>query len=131
MKLYLTTLLIIVFSALAVFSIVAMGHQGMGHSDCLATAASGGNNCPSTDPVDYAAFHLNAFRTFSTAVFSGLLLLTLFIGLAVALWSPEVKDHMRLAPVFVSRRSHFVRNYFKERNIFNIWFARVLEGRDA
>ena len=93
MKFLLTILLISSFAGIAVFGVFGMNH-GQAHdmepNNCIAATAKG-MDCPKeAGPIDFAAFHIDAFRGFSLATFgesvmSALLLAfasLLFIGLA-------------------------------------------------
>lgn len=95
MKLLVTTIVISSFLAVAVFGVFSMNHShdhGMaaGASDgCIASTANG-FDCPGTaSPFDFLSFHLNAFQSFSRAVFGSsiislLLLLAVLSTLAVS-----------------------------------------------
>lgn len=66
----LTILLVAVFGGMAVFSVFVMAGAGHGHVDCIALAINGGY-CPERpNVISFALYHLNAFKNFSTAVFS-------------------------------------------------------------
>ncbi|MEK7208898.1 MAG: hypothetical protein AAB677_01415 [Patescibacteria group bacterium] len=82
MKSFITILLICGFVLAAVFSIFAMNHN-LGHN-----AGAGGcfgaltqkADCPETlNPILFFDFHLNVFRSFSTAVFGQNVLLILWL----------------------------------------------------
>src|SRR3989338_4287108 len=93
MRFLLTILLISSFAGIAVFGVFGMNH-GQAHdmelNNCIAATAKG-MDCPKeADPINFATFHLDAYRGFSLATFgesvmSALLLAfasLLFIGLA-------------------------------------------------
>lgn len=100
MKSLFTTLLIASYIGVAVFGAYGMhtqaenlqGHQGIvtsASSNCMASIAKG-TDCPKeTDPIDFASFHIDVFRSFSLATFgenllaSLLLLVFLFIGVGL------------------------------------------------
>lgn len=71
------------FAALALFGFTAMGHEGSAHEGCVA-AASQSMDCPGgMGTLEFAAFHLRAFRSFSSAdvsagIFTVMLLAALF-----------------------------------------------------
>lgn len=69
--------MIIAFGALAAFSFFAMNSGFHETLLCLGAVAQG-EACPE-DPVGFAAFHLAAFKAFSTAEFSALGLLQLLL----------------------------------------------------
>lgn len=77
MKSLFTTLLIVSYIATGVFGVFSMHTQAdmnmQGHdmpkSNCVGVMAKG-VDCPTqADPIDFAAFHLDAFRGFSIATF--------------------------------------------------------------
>lgn len=70
MKSAFTTLLIFSFLGIAVFGIFAMNHgSGHSHSGCIAATAQG-TDCPKEEnTIPFLTFHLDAFRSFSTATF--------------------------------------------------------------
>ncbi|MDP2598316.1 MAG: hypothetical protein Q8P49_00625 [Candidatus Liptonbacteria bacterium] len=70
MKSVLSLAILLSFIGIAVFGIFAMGHMGE-HGGCIAATASGGL-CPGeANPLAEIAFHLEAFKGFSTATFPG------------------------------------------------------------
>ena len=89
MKSLLASIAFASFIGIAVFGIFSM-HMDMQNHDggCIAATAQG-TDCPrQLNPLEYLAFHLDAFRNFSTATFSSvtalLSILSLFvIGIAV------------------------------------------------
>jgi len=91
-KSLLTTFLIVSFIGVAVFGTFGMDQDGQSHSHgCIASIAFG-VDCPvNADPIDFASFHLDAFRTLSLTTFgenvmSALLLMfvsLLFIGYGI------------------------------------------------
>jgi hypothetical protein len=91
MKFPLAYILLISFVGVALFGYTGM-HTGMQNHEggCIAALARG-TDCPKQgNLVDYLAFHLDAFKNFSTATFndiaSSLLILSLFVAL-VTLWA--------------------------------------------
>ncbi|MBI1975230.1 MAG: hypothetical protein HYS57_02640 [Parcubacteria group bacterium] len=89
MKAILLILAVGSFIALGVFGFVAMGeNDGLGHGRCVAAMARGIDCPPGSNLVDVAAFHLNAFRVFSNAVFGdyalGAFLFSFVLVLSVA-----------------------------------------------
>ncbi len=84
MKSALATLLIFSFMSIAVFGVFAMSHgtsHASGSRGCIGAMAQG-TDCPKEESVlGFLAFHLNAFRSFSTAIFSqNILSLFLFVA---------------------------------------------------
>src|SRR3972149_8517151 len=87
MKSIFTTLLIFSFVGIAVFGFAAMGHSENSHSNCLAATAQG-IICPDAmSALDFASFHINTFRSFTTAIFSGNALSALLLSIALSLLS--------------------------------------------
>lgn len=92
MRQILAFLLVAAFLGVAVFGFAAMGH-GEGHSRgvCVA-AASQAAPCPEDGPVAWAFFHVSAFKGFSSAVASVVLLvvaaLAAFAGLSIPIGVP-------------------------------------------
>ncbi len=98
MKSLLTTLLITSYVAIGVFGVFGMHTQAdmnmQGHdtapSTCLAATAKG-VDCPKeAGPIDFAGFHIDAFRGFSLATFgenilaSFLILVLLAVGVGLS-----------------------------------------------
>src|SRR3989338_1693242 len=81
MKSALTTILLIGFMEIATFGLIAMNHgNAYDHNGCIIAAAQGAD-CPNgTDPLSFVAFHLDAFKNFSTAVF-GNNILSIFLAI--------------------------------------------------
>jgi hypothetical protein len=94
MKSLFAIILLASFTGIAVFGVFGMNHgeaHDMDSNNCIAATARG-LDCPKeADPIDFASFHIDAYRGFSLATFgesilSGLLLAfapLLFIGLAL------------------------------------------------
>ena len=87
MKSTLAALLLLSFTIIAVFGVFAMNHgAGNGHGDggCIASMVKG-VDCPKdAGSLQFLTFHLDAFRSFSTASFgsdfaSAFLLLVVFL----------------------------------------------------
>ena len=89
MRFTITTLLVVSFVGVAVFGFFGMGHSEQSHEGgCIAASTQGADCPPNSDPIDSAAFHLNAFKTFSAATFekstlASLLTLLLLVMVAV------------------------------------------------
>ncbi|OGF90978.1 hypothetical protein A3H65_00675 [Candidatus Giovannonibacteria bacterium RIFCSPLOWO2_02_FULL_45_14] len=62
-------LLVLSFIGVAVFGLFPMISAEHGHDVCIAVASQRFNCQKVSDALPYIAFHLNAFRIFSTAVF--------------------------------------------------------------
>lgn len=88
MKSLVTTLLIASYVAIGVFGVFGMhtqadmdkqGHGGVASSNCIAATAKG-VDCPKeVGPIDFAAFHIDAFKGFSLTTFGENLLASLLI----------------------------------------------------
>ncbi len=86
-------ILIVSFIGIAVFGFLGMQHHGIGHEDrgCIATVFRGADCADGMTVFDFASFHLDIFKSFSTATVNesatgfSLLLITLvfLIGSAV------------------------------------------------
>lgn len=75
MRSILATILTISFVAVAIFGFVAINpNGGRSFNGCIAAASHGGS-CPGEEsPLNIFDFHINAFKSFSTAVFDLLIL---------------------------------------------------------
>ncbi len=72
------------FVGVAVFGFAAMGHNETSHGKCLAAVAQG-IICPDAmSALDFASFHINTFRSFTTAVFSGNMLSALLLSIVLS-----------------------------------------------
>ena len=70
MKQILVTAIIISFTGIAVFGFYTM-HHGENEANCIAVASQGGIvPCHETGTTKSASFHLNAFRSFLSVVFT-------------------------------------------------------------
>lgn len=84
MKSLFTTIVLAIFIGIAMFGIFGI-HIGMkNHRGGCITATAQGTDCPKqSNLVDYLAFHIDAFKNFSTATFSdtaaSLLILSLLV----------------------------------------------------
>ncbi len=78
MKSVITAFVIFSFVGIAVFGVFAMSHgMEQGHTGCIAATAQG-TDCPKAGSIlSFIAFHLETFRSFSTATF-GQNILSLF-----------------------------------------------------
>lgn len=69
MKILGSSLIILAFISVSIFSILAVGHE-IGHGICFLTANTGLKPpCPEKDPLGFLNFHINIFKSFSTATF--------------------------------------------------------------
>lgn len=113
MKIALTIFLIVGFLGIAVFGVFAMdfGMNGgeHGHDGCIAAIAQGGD-CPGWQSgLSLLIFHFDAFRGFSTAVFSdyfanALVLLSILMPLAVFGFFAMMRQ---MTPELASHRCYF------------------------
>src|SRR3989344_6852325 len=80
-------LVVFSFIGIAVFGAFAMAEDTENdHNGCIASAAKGAS-CPMENGFSSSAFHINAFKSFSTAILNGSLagLLLLFSALILIL----------------------------------------------
>ena len=78
MKSIFAILVISSFAGLTVFGILAPMHDA-DHGICFAVAATGSKApCPVKNPLGFANFHIDIFKSFSNTVFSNSLTLTAF-----------------------------------------------------
>ncbi len=129
MKLALTIFLITGFIGIAVFGVFAMNHGSEhGHNGCIAATAKG-VDCPKEEgAISFLNFHLDAFRSFSTATFgdniAGALLLLIALILAVA---GGVVASIHTAPPALAvnyHRRQFLESYsFPFQREFTHWLA--------
>lgn len=83
-----TVIIIGAFLAVAVFSVFAMNHGGEHGHGCIAAIAQGVADCPNqANPFAFLAFHLDAFKSFSTATVGFPLASALLVALALILVS--------------------------------------------
>ena len=89
MKFLLTILLISSFAGIAVFGVFGMNH-GQAHdmepNNCISATAKG-MDCPKeADPINFATFHLDAYRGFSLATFGESVMSALLLAFASLLF---------------------------------------------
>lgn len=82
MKQAFTSVTILSFIIIAAFGLFLMGTM---HGSCIAETVNGAL-CPLSDPLTGIAFHLNAFKVFSNAVFSSTILLLTLLSAAAFLF---------------------------------------------
>lgn len=121
MKSALITLIILSFLGMAVFSFLAMagenGHMNLG---CIASAVQNNASCPENNPIGIINFHINAFKTFSLAVFKYLnFAFLIFLSFLIILFSGLIPGE-RQTFGFVSR---ILRTEPKFQNRFIRWLA--------
>lgn len=129
MKVALTIFLITGFLGIAVFGVFTMNHGAEHcHSGCIAATAQG-TNCPKGEnTLSFLNFHLDAFRSFSTATFgenlANALLLLVALVLTVAL---AVLASINPAPPALATNYHrrqFLESYsFPFQREFTHWLA--------
>src|SRR3989338_7576059 len=108
MKFPLAIIIILSFTASAVFGLAAMSHgQNMAHGGCVAeiAALAKGAPCPlAATPFEFANFHLGVWRNFSIAVFGSnildslLIILALFAALIALRLAPARFERVIFAP---------------------------------
>ncbi len=115
MKSAFATLLIFSFMSIAVFGVFAMSH-GTGHESgsngCIGAMAQG-TDCPKEEnTLVFLAFHLNAFRSFSTAVFSQNILSLFFLAASLLLLARTAMGKLFAESVSLDCRSR-LRQFFE------------------
>lgn len=77
---YLAIFIFLSFVGMAIFGFAGMTFDlGHGHASCIAVRANG-TACPESGGIfAFSAFHLSAFKKFSTAVFAAIVLLFAFV----------------------------------------------------
>lgn len=109
--------IVISFVAIAVFGVFMMSD----HARCLGSFSEG-IPCPKESPWAFIAFHLSAFRGFSTAVFQSSLSLA-----AVALFLAAFSLFLAQSLFFAVRLFHFL-----SRELWRIFLgARFFANRNA
>lgn len=99
MRLAFSSLLIVSFFGLAVFSLAGMAMaDDYGHADCIATAVQG-NVCPEVlGTLGFINFHVSAARVFSTAVF-GISILGIFGLFLMFVFDNSILKRLRKLPL--------------------------------
>ena len=98
MKSVLITLLMISFLGLSVFSILAMGHDnGHFHGGCIASLVEGVVCNGIKNVKEFLNFHVNAFKSFSEAVFNYFGFAG-FLGLAVLILGMLIFSFLNAIP---------------------------------
>ncbi|MFY9461966.1 MAG: hypothetical protein WAP51_02065 [Candidatus Sungiibacteriota bacterium] len=102
MKSAFAILVISSFVGLAVFGILAPMHE-TGHGICFAVAATGGKPpCPIQDPLGFANFHIDIFKSFSTAAFANSLTLAALSAVLLLMLAASLPE---FAPPFFEKLS--------------------------
>lgn len=131
-----TTILVIAgFVGITVFGFLAMGDHGTGHNLSGCIAALQGVGCPIfSGLVDFASFHLNAFKAFSSANQNvAAAALTLLIGLFAFYF---LRDKL-FGLGFYENELAAVKDYSSPRSFYNsfetnfIAWLSLLEKRNA
>lgn len=101
MKSLLTTTILLGFISVAVFGFAGVSHGALdAHDDGCIMATAKGVECPqATSAADYLTFHLNAFKSFSSATFGETLAASLLTLLLLALGLPAVALIRSRAPM--------------------------------
>ncbi|OGZ54741.1 MAG: hypothetical protein A3B25_01635 [Candidatus Ryanbacteria bacterium RIFCSPLOWO2_01_FULL_48_26] len=101
MKLVFTVFVMGSFFSIAVFGIFAMNHGGEHSHGCIAVAAQGVADCPNqATPIAFLAFHLDAFKSFSTATIGTSFASPLLVAFALILAALFVLFFSAAAPAF-------------------------------
>lgn len=86
MKFAITTFLIFCLIGIAIFGVFTMNHSsGHSHNGCVAATSQGVDCSKETDALSFINFHLDAFRSFSTAIFGDNLANALFLLIVLML----------------------------------------------
>lgn len=124
----LTIFICLSFIGLAVFGFIGMNHgSGHGYNGCIAVMAKG-VSCPEeTNSLSFLNFHVNAFKSFSTAVFGGnaLAALLFLAGLGLLIGSRVAADIFSAPPRLIeySRYKHFLESFSPPRQKEFHWLA--------
>ncbi|MEK9154816.1 MAG: hypothetical protein AAB596_02000 [Patescibacteria group bacterium] len=118
MKIVLIIFLILSFVGIAVFGAFAMGHESGAHNGCVAVTAQG-IDCPKENGVfSFIAFHFDAFRSFSTAVF-GENLLASFLTLVLVIGGASLGILLGNLVSLVFPQLNFSYSRYRRREFFN------------
>lgn len=131
MKFWLTAFLMTGFLSLAVFGALGMGDHGSHAAHgCVAAVAQSADCPPAANGLDSAAFHLDALKDFSTAVFGADAAILAFLAalFAMLLIDTVFLRNLRL-PILVSTESRVVQNPWLIRRETHRWLA-ILQRRD-
>ena len=106
MKILLTILLFISFAVMAVFGIFAMNNGEHTRGGCIASIVNGAP-CPNeSNSFASIAFHLIAFKSFSTATFGGFIASFLMLAFVIAYLLRSLPDSL---VGFSSKQESFLR----------------------
>lgn len=133
---YLGTLLFIVYIGLSVFGIFGM-HAMMQNQngDCIAATVQD-KDCPyQVGSFDYLIFHINAYKNFSLAIFSGDILSSLFTVFSLFLLVGLILFNffvIKFPRFTISKQKYRYRNSFlsHQKQKINQWLA-MLENSPA
>jgi|SRR3989344_695378 len=119
MKFLLTTFILISFLSIAVFSVFGMHSNMQNHdSGCIAALAQG-LNCPKQgSALDYFTFNIDAFKYFSTAILTLILIITgIGFGILVSNLNPP-----RLNYIYYNYKNLIFLNFSPKRKLIR-WLA--------
>ena len=116
---FITLALIIGFSAIAIFGAFAMGQSAGDQNACIAATVNGLTCIVPTDLASIASGYLSAFGTFSSAWFSAISLLILFV---TALLTLTYLGLTRQASARVVRISDITESQSKRQTL--AWISR-------
>lgn len=107
MKFLITAIVILSFLGIAVFGVFAMNHGGEHGYGCIAATAQGVARCPNqADPLAFLTFHIDAFKSFSTAIVGSSLASMLLVALALVLVSSLAWFFRNTIPAFSSLQAY-------------------------
>lgn len=127
MKISVATIVLTSFIALAVFGFVAMlSDMGENHGDCLASLAL--NGCPvPVAPIAMANFHAAAYKIFSSAVVTFLIIVLSVMAMWVSVFKwKETVSSVRILRLLASAPV----NYFRTKR-FHDWYVLSLKRDPA
>ena len=129
MRITLTLFLITGFIGVAVFGVFAMNHGSEhGHGGCIAATAQGIDCLKYEGVLSLIAFHLDAFRSFSTATFGdniAHILLSLIALMSVIAIGIIARIHLSHLPraTYYRHRQFLNSDYFPSQRKFIRWLA--------
>ena len=116
MKLALTTILLVGFVGIVVFGLITMNHRNAyDHNGCILATTQGADCSKVTDSLSFVAFHLDAFKNFSTAVFSNNIL-SIFLAIVALIslvgFGISLRVNVQHSQLnFFSRRRRFLESF--------------------
>mgnify|MGYP001604232758 CR=1 FL=1 len=127
MKSWLTILLTIGFIGITIFGAFTMGHASeIGHSGSIAATAQS-TDCPKKEDIfGFLNFHLNVFRTFSTAIFLESIIISLLLLIALLIiFNLKVRINSYILPNLERNqtRYQFLESFLPQKRKLARWLA--------